>query len=319
MMNRLGDQMTSSKYSAGRTVRRYEVQRNTWRGFAVSFGLHILVIVLIIIFGIRNNPPVEEKFVSVQLFSGGDGKEGSNGSPPSITGGQGFDIFAVTITEPPKQSIRTKTVAIARTSNRKRVVAPNRRWGKPVLKQSLAAHDQSDVAPPNNRTNEKLSADENYNLALNENLGTGDVGEKEATGSLGSYHSDGGKGLGGYPGGNGLGTGTGQGIGGPGNKGTGLGGYPGFSIDWGGGGTRKLVRFNVPKYPSGVNVEAQIKILATVLPDGSIKSLRPMQKGNTALENAAMNEARLWQFESLKPTQPQQEQTCVITFNFELR
>ncbi|MFN0157547.1 MAG: hypothetical protein ACKVRP_05675, partial [Bacteroidota bacterium] len=65
------------------------------------------------------------------------------------------------------------------------------------------------------------------------------------------------------------------------------------SMVWSDGGTRKKLSGGLPEYPEGVNVEAQIKIEATVQPDGSVKGLRPAQKGNTKLEDAAMKEVRL--------------------------
>ncbi|MEX2117672.1 MAG: energy transducer TonB [Bacteroidota bacterium] len=92
-----------------------------------------------------------------------------------------------------------------------------------------------------------------------------------------------------------------------------------FSIQWIQGGTRRKLSGDLPKYPGGTNVEAQIKILTVVLPNGSVKSTQPAQKANTALEDAALKEVRFWKFEPLRASQPQQEQTCVVTFLFTLR
>lgn len=91
------------------------------------------------------------------------------------------------------------------------------------------------------------------------------------------------------------------------------------SMQWSDGGTRKKISGELPAYPEGVNVQAQIKIEAVVVPDGTVKSLKPAQKGNTKLEEAAMKEVRLWRFEPLKRSMPQADQVCVITFNFRLR
>jgi len=91
------------------------------------------------------------------------------------------------------------------------------------------------------------------------------------------------------------------------------------SMQWSDGGTRKKISGDLPEYPEGVKVETQIKIELTVLPDGSVKSLRPSQKGNMKLEEAAMKETRLWKFEPLRASSPQRDQTCLVTFNFELR
>ena len=91
------------------------------------------------------------------------------------------------------------------------------------------------------------------------------------------------------------------------------------SMQWGDGGIRRKISGALPEYPSGVKVEAQIRIELVVLPDGSVKSLRPVQKGNTKLEEAAMRETRLWMFEPLSESTPQRNQTCLVTFNFRLR
>jgi hypothetical protein len=101
--------------------------------------------------------------------------------------------------------------------------------------------------------------------------------------------------------------------------GSGSGAADGFSMSWLRGGTRRKLSGALPKYPAGVNVEAQISILTVVAPDGSIKSVQPAQKANTQLEDAAMKELRYWKFEPLRSSAPQIDQTCVVTFNFKLK
>jgi TonB family protein len=93
----------------------------------------------------------------------------------------------------------------------------------------------------------------------------------------------------------------------------------GFSIQWTGGGTRKKVSGDLPEYPAGANVEAQIKVMAVVESDGTIKIVQPIQKGDTRLEDAAMRAVRLWRFEPLRASQSQLSQNCVITFLFKLK
>lgn len=90
------------------------------------------------------------------------------------------------------------------------------------------------------------------------------------------------------------------------------------SVQWIGGGKRKKVSGDPPRYPAGVNVQAQIKIEAVVSPNGTVKSTKPVQKANARLEDAAMRELRRWRFEPLPRTLPQREQRCVVTFNFKL-
>lgn len=91
------------------------------------------------------------------------------------------------------------------------------------------------------------------------------------------------------------------------------------SMQWSDGGTRKKLSGDLPTYPEGVNVEAQIRIAAVVQPDGSVKSLQPVQKAHTKLEEAAMAQVRFWTFEPLPRSLPQLDQTCMITFNFKLK
>lgn len=92
-----------------------------------------------------------------------------------------------------------------------------------------------------------------------------------------------------------------------------------FNIQWLDGSTRRKLSGDLPKYPQGVNVEAQIKVLAVIQPDGSVKTLQPAQKGNQKLEDAALKEVRLWRFEPLRSSQPQLDQRCEITFLFTLK
>lgn len=103
-----------------------------------------------------------------------------------------------------------------------------------------------------------------------------------------------------------------------GGEGQDVGAAVSYSVEWAGGGTRRLLSGGPPEYPAGVNVEAQIKIQAIVEPDGSVRGMQPLQKGNAALENAAMTKMRLWRFEPLSPTRSQIDQTCLVTFNFRL-
>ncbi|MBW7887162.1 MAG: energy transducer TonB [Bacteroidetes bacterium] len=98
-----------------------------------------------------------------------------------------------------------------------------------------------------------------------------------------------------------------------------LGSTPSFSMVWAGGGNRKLTSGDMPVYPKGVNVEAQIKLRVVVLPNGTVRSVQPAQKGETRLENASIEKVRLWKFEPLLSAQPQVEQICTITFNFRLK
>jgi protein TonB len=114
-----------------------------------------------------------------------------------------------------------------------------------------------------------------------------------------------------------TGSGVGEGVSRPGSGGTGTG--VGFDVQWAGGGSRKKLSGDIPKYPEGANVSAQVRIRTWVLPNGSVRAVQPVQKANTMLEEAAMKELKLWKFEPLPPGMPQVEQDCVVTFLFRLR
>ncbi|HCA80335.1 MAG TPA: hypothetical protein DEP53_11450 [Bacteroidetes bacterium] len=101
--------------------------------------------------------------------------------------------------------------------------------------------------------------------------------------------------------------------------GDGEGGGIGYSMKWLRGGTRGKVSGELPKYPAGVKVEAEIRLFAIVSPDGSVVALHPAQKADSRLEEAALKEVRYWRFERLKPSQPQVDQTCEIAFLFTLK
>ncbi len=113
-----------------------------------------------------------------------------------------------------------------------------------------------------------------------------------------------------------------DGIGSPdmtGAEGSGIGNSVGVSMQWPDGGTRKKLSGPLPGYPEDANVEAQIRIETVVTPDGTVRSSKPVQKGNTRLEEAAMSAVRLWKFEPLRKSSPQKDQVCVVTFNFLLK
>jgi len=116
-----------------------------------------------------------------------------------------------------------------------------------------------------------------------------------------------------------LGAG-GDGAGFPGSGvGAGIGRGGGYGLEWSGGGTRRKISGDLPAYPEGLNVEAQVRLQAIVGADGSVKGVHPIQKANEKLEDAAMTKVRFWKFEPLNSSQPQLDQTCTIIFNFKLQ
>lgn len=113
------------------------------------------------------------------------------------------------------------------------------------------------------------------------------------------------------------GTGAGEGINKPGTGGSGSG--VGYDVQWTGGGSRRKLSGDLPKYPEGTNVAAQVRIRASVMSDGAVRAVQPIQKANTALEEAAMRELKLWKFEPLPAGVPAVDQDCIVTFLFRLR
>ena len=92
-----------------------------------------------------------------------------------------------------------------------------------------------------------------------------------------------------------------------------------FSLQWLHGMTRRKLSGELPKYPHGATISAQVRILTIVLPDGTVRSVQPEQKANRLLEEAAMKAIRYWKFEPLVSSLPQIEQSCIITFFFKLK
>jgi TonB family protein len=102
-----------------------------------------------------------------------------------------------------------------------------------------------------------------------------------------------------------------------GDKGFGSGSGKGFGdIDWGGGGNRVVLFKKVPQYPPGVNTSGTIKIQFTVLQDGSIDKMYPLEKADPRLEKAAMDALRQWRF---NPISQNTVQVGIITLTFKLR
>jgi hypothetical protein len=91
-----------------------------------------------------------------------------------------------------------------------------------------------------------------------------------------------------------------------------------YSIAWSGGALRRKVYGNLPSYPEGVNVKAQVKIQAVILPDGTVGKCIPLLTTDRRLVNAALSEVRTWKFAPLKKRYRQANQKCVVTFNFRL-
>ena len=91
-----------------------------------------------------------------------------------------------------------------------------------------------------------------------------------------------------------------------------------YEISWEGV-VREILYDPLPAYPPGLDKEARIRIKITVLPNGTIGDLIPLQKADATLESVTMKTLKMWRLSSLKPTDPQLNQTAVITFRFVLQ
>jgi len=82
---------------------------------------------------------------------------------------------------------------------------------------------------------------------------------------------------------------------------------------------RTIINQVIPKYPPGLQREAVVRIRFTVLPDGSIGAMIPVQKGDPVLEELTMKALRQWRFNPLLPSAEQKNVQGIITFRFKLK
>jgi TonB family protein len=91
-----------------------------------------------------------------------------------------------------------------------------------------------------------------------------------------------------------------------------------FQIQWLGD-SREIVRSILPEIPAGFEREVTLQFRFRVTPAGDVTAIRPLQKGEPALEGAALTALRQWRFQSLPAESPQEHQEAVITFRFRIR
>jgi outer membrane biosynthesis protein TonB len=91
-----------------------------------------------------------------------------------------------------------------------------------------------------------------------------------------------------------------------------------WQIEWVGAG-REVVRSVLPQVPAGVEREIVLRFGFEVTPAGEVSGIRPLQKGEPALEEASLNALRQWQFQPLPAAAPQVAQQAVISFRFRIR
>ena len=90
-----------------------------------------------------------------------------------------------------------------------------------------------------------------------------------------------------------------------------------FEILWEGP-SREILSGPLPEYPKGISKEVKIRLEFQVHPDGTVGMISPVTKGETTLENTAMEALKQWRFNPLDSSQPRVIQTAVITFVLKL-
>jgi len=82
---------------------------------------------------------------------------------------------------------------------------------------------------------------------------------------------------------------------------------------------RRILNQVIPQYPAGLQREAVVRIRFTVLPDGRVGQMIPVQKGDPTLDEITIQALRKWRFSPLAPTAEQKNVQGIITFRYELR
>jgi len=132
---------------------------------------------------------------------------------------------------------------------------------------------QTDLASSNIKAVDELNSDSKNEIESEKGSGTKNIGASD-----------------GLTDGSGLGSrGTGKGA-----------GYGFGDIEWGGGGNRIVLHKPLPRFPSGVNTNAVLKFKFTVMPDGTVGRIIPLQKADPRLEQAALEALRQWRFNQLR-------------------
>jgi protein TonB len=92
----------------------------------------------------------------------------------------------------------------------------------------------------------------------------------------------------------------------------------GYSIEWAGTGSRRLLSGRIPRYPEGTDKQLPVTLQFSVLPDGSVSSVIPLMKSDELLEREAISALKTWRFDPLPPQFEQKTQAGKITFIFKL-
>ncbi len=91
-----------------------------------------------------------------------------------------------------------------------------------------------------------------------------------------------------------------------------------YEISWEGG-DREIIADVIPKYPEGIYKEVLIRIKISVLPNGTVGDMIPLQKGDATLESLTMKALKQWRFNPLETGAPQVDQSAIVSFRFVLK
>lgn len=92
----------------------------------------------------------------------------------------------------------------------------------------------------------------------------------------------------------------------------------GYSIEWSGSGSRRLLSGRIPRYPEGTDKELPVTLRFSVLSDGSVTGIIPAYRSDELLEREAISALQTWRFDPLPPQFEQKQQVATITFKFVL-
>lgn len=93
---------------------------------------------------------------------------------------------------------------------------------------------------------------------------------------------------------------------------------PAFTIEGPAAG-RAILSKVIPQYPPGLQKEVVVKARLTVLPNGLVSEVVPLQKGDPVLEELTVKALSQWKFNALPPDVPQLPQEGTITFVYRLK
>jgi TonB family protein len=82
---------------------------------------------------------------------------------------------------------------------------------------------------------------------------------------------------------------------------------------------RIILKKVIPEYPEGLQREAVVRLRFTVLANGLVGEVVPLQKADPTLERLSMDALRQWRFNPLDANEEQVSQQGIITFRYVLR